>query len=463
MVYDPDDTIAAIGTASGGALRGMVRISGPRSLECLGRCFLSQQSLSYDQLKSPLVVPGVFQVSSESMDIPCDLFLWPTSRSYTRQPTAEIHTLGSTPLLESVLSEVCRCGARVAEPGEFTLRAFLAGRMDLTQAEAVLGVIDASDQESLNTALTQLAGGLSGPLSELREQLLQILAELEAGLDFVEEDIEFISSEQLSSKLSEAGTVVNATIRQMASRSESEDLPRIALIGLPNAGKSSLFNTILAHCEQTNCEQTTRAIVSSQSGTTRDYVTAKITIEGIACELVDTAGQELIGDTVTIEQAAQEMTDRQFQQAHLRLICVDGAAGSDVQEQNLPANSNNSLIVQTKSDLRSADCLGQETIRCSSLTGEGIDTLLDALHRRLQSTQQNEATAVASTAARCLESLQLADESLVRSIDLVQQAGGEELVAAEVRDALLHLGRVVGTVYTDDVLDRIFSQFCIGK
>lgn len=467
MPYDLDDTIAAIGTAPAGAARGMVRITGPQTLACLSTCFsCCDNNLSLTKLKAPVVVPGTIccespnsqTISGRTLKIPCDLFLWPTDRSYTRQPTAELHTIGSPPLLEAVINEVCAHGARAAEPGEFTLRAFLAGRMDLTQAEAVLGVIDARDQPSLDTALAQLAGGLSQPLTELRESLLQILAELEAGLDFVDEDIEFISHQALHDRLAEAKQTVAATIQQMANRTDTTDLPRVAIIGAPNVGKSSLFNALLA-----SEQQEVRAIVSPQSGTTRDYVTAVIHIEGIPCEIVDTAGQEATLAGESIEQAAQKMTGEQSQQANLRLVCIDGKTEDSIEEIKRMFPADSYLVVRTKADLATDSTSDDQAIACSSVTGAGLDTLRSRIREQLMNALQNDGGTVAITSARCADSLRHADEALSRSLQLVEHLGGDELIAAEVRGALTELGRVVGAVYTDDVLDRIFSQFCIGK
>jgi len=453
-MYDLDDTIAAIGTAPAGAARGMVRISGPHTIACLTDCFYSRdQNLDLDNLSTPTVIPGTLQAAERTVALPCDLFLWPTDRSYTRQPSAELHTLGSPPLLDAVLNEVCTRGARVAEPGEFTLRAFLAGRMDLTQAEAVLGVIDANDQDSLDTALSQLAGGLSQPLAKLREGLLQILAELEAGLDFVEEDIEFITHQALLSKLTEAQQTVTATIQKMADRADTVDLPRVALVGAPNVGKSSLFNALLD-----SKQQESHALVSAKSGTTRDYVTAILDLDGLSCELVDTAGQEITPTSETIEQAAQEMTSDQSRQANLRLHCIDSSSSDSIL-----VDDESCLTVRTKADLITDSARNDHAILCSSETGVGLNELRSNIRERLANSQQNEGSAVAITSARCIDSLRQANESLSRSLQLIEHHGGEELIAAEVRDALMQLGRVVGTVYTDDILDRIFSQFCIGK
>jgi tRNA modification GTPase len=191
------DTIAAIASAPGGAARGIVRLSGPGVLDCLKRSFViaDEQCSSLEAILAAHAVRGTLRLPTTRL--PCELYYWPGARSYTREPLAELHTLGSPPLLASALAALCQAGARLAQPGEFTLRAFLAGRLDLTQAEAVLGVIDARGRTQLDAALAQLAGGLSAPLGRLRERLIDLLAHLEAGLDFVEEKIEFISSAEL--------------------------------------------------------------------------------------------------------------------------------------------------------------------------------------------------------------------------------------------------------------------------
>ena len=202
-------------------------------------------------------------------------------RSYTGQPVVEIHTLGSPPLLEIVLRSICAAGARPAGPGEFTLRAFLAGRIDLTQAEAVLGVIDAGDRHELEIALGQLAGGLARPLHRLRNKLLDLLAQVEAGFDFADEDLAFITREELDRQLAEAESDAAAILRQVDSRHESSPGVRAVLVGRPNTGKSSLFNALAGD---------RAALVSDHPGTTRDYLTAELDLDGVKCQLIDTAG-----------------------------------------------------------------------------------------------------------------------------------------------------------------------------
>ncbi len=236
---------------------------------------------------------------------------WPTRRSYTGQPLAELHTVGSPPLLEMVLGEVYRHNVRPARPGEFTLRAFLAGRLDLIEAEAVLGVIDAQDHEELETALKQLGGGLSGEIAEVRSDLLDLLSELEAGLDFVEEDIEFVERSELIERLTCALKTIARLSKQAETRLQTTGRWRVVLTGLPNAGKSCLFNALAGE---------EAAIVSPIKGTTRDVLVASADWEGVAVELIDTAGWEASPSDIMREAQAQRM--EQSLGADVLVLCI---------------------------------------------------------------------------------------------------------------------------------------------
>jgi len=421
------------------------------------RVFRPDDPLDLSAVARPTAIPGSLGLGGDVPRLPGELYLWPGRRSFTGEPVAELHTLGSVPLLETVLERLLEAGARLAERGEFTLRAFLNGRIDLTQAEAVLGVIDAADSAQFHVALDQLAGGLAGPLAQLRDDLLDLLAHLEAGFDFADEDLPFITPEELNSQLAGASQTVAKLARRMESRREASDLVRVVLVGWPNTGKSSLFNALA---------QKTGALVSELPATTRDYLTAEIDLGGATCLVIDTAGiePEPSGPAAEISRAVQAAASRQREAAHVSILCLDSTRPLNWWERSqLAADAADRLLVLTKIDLPRQTDFNERAIATSSLTGEGIHTLRNELREAVLAVGASGGDVVAGTAVRCGESLRLAAESLERAHRIVRDAGGEELVAAEIHVALGELGKVVGAVYTDDVLDRIFSRFCIGK
>lgn len=447
-----EDTICAVASAAGGSARGIVRLSGPHVHELLLQCFDPPVIRKFAS-----VVSGHLHIAQPVGALEADLYFWPNERSYTRQPTAELHTFGSPPLLAAAVRTFCEHGARPAEPGEFTLRAFLAGRLDLTQAEAVLGVIDAAGRKPLDTALAQLAGGLSRPLHTIREELLQLLAHLEAGLDFVEEDIEFVSTDELNLSLANAQQKVEQLVVQLVSRAASTELPRVVLVGLPNVGKSSIFNAIVGR---------SAAIVSHQPGTTRDYLTSVVEFEGMNCELIDTAGIDIAETLAAIEQSAQHAAAHERERGQLILLCLDSTRPLERIETEWLESSTNAptpprICVLTKCDLPKAIDRQVPAIQTSSSSGIGMNRLAEAVKQTLS--VAGDEYAVAGTAERCHDSLRATAQSLFRARELNHCRAGDELVAAELRQALTELGKVVGAVYTDDILDRIFSRFCIGK
>jgi tRNA modification GTPase len=376
--------------------------------------------------------------------------LWPGPRTYTGQELAEIHAPGSPPLLGLLLADRLAVGARHAEPGEFTLRAFLSGRIDLTRAEAVLGVIDARDQGQLAAALDQLAGGLSTPITALRERLLDLLAHLEAGLDFVDEaDVDPLGRAALADELDEAAATLDLLAGRLGSRDRSGGHPRVVLAGPPNAGKSRLFNALL---------QGDHALVSPRAGTTRDYLTGLCDCDGLTVELIDTAGLETPADADAVGAQAQKHRADATDRADLVLWCASADLDAPV-----PAPSTDPdrlLSIWTKSDLGAAPPDGW--LATSAAAGEGIADLRAAIARAILS-QTRESDLATTTSVRCRDGLTQSAAALRDASATITEGGGDELVALDLRLCLDELGKVTGAIVADDVLDRIFRRFCIGK
>ena len=441
---DPRDTIAAPATPSSAGVLGLIRLSGPNALTIASVGF--EDSTGKPPPSRPESRSGRLTVDGLRRPVDASILFWPGPRSYTGQPLAEVQTLGSPPILAALLAHYLSKGARLAEPGEFTLRAFLSGRIDLTQSEAVLAVIDAGNPSQLDAALTQLAGGLAGPIHAARDQTLDLLAHLEANLDFAEEsDVDPLGREILASTLDQAAETIERLASRFRSRDRTETLARVVLIGAPNAGKSRLFNA-LAGAEQ--------AIVSPTAGTTRDYLTARCECDGLVVELVDTAGIE--PSRSSIENQARNFREQQSDQADIRLFCI--SSDSDFPDSAEAAT----LLVRTKSDLLDPSSERLDGLLTSAATGAGLVELRQAIAAAIRA-ESGDGSGIATTGARCKAGLDRAGNSLRLASETLRAGGGDELVAVDLRQVVDDLGRIVGAVVTDDVLDRIFRKFCIGK
>ncbi len=480
MLLDNDDTIAAVASPHGKAARGILRVSGPHTVT------LCQELFSPDHAADPAPKPldtntarrytGSWPIgnnpqsgSSPPANLPVSLHLWPNTASYTGQPSAEIHTVGSEPVLQQLLAELLdhkTTLVRAARRGEFTLRAFLAGRIDLVQAEAVLGVIEAEDSARLTIALRQLAGGLSEPLTQLRQQLVLLLADLEAGLDFADEDIQFVSRPQRQQRLEQLVQSLTTIRHQSRTRMTSPSQNQVVIAGLPNAGKSTLLNSLT---------QNESAITSPRAGTTRDVVAANVTLDGLDVQLLDTAGWEPTAThtathTGSINQLARQQRLEQLQHAQLVLWCLSTPTADtptsthllNDQRARLEVQGTPMLVLFCRSDLATADhdeLLDDAELAVSSTSGDGMSQLRDALVNRLSVDPTGPSSVVGSTAARTSQALERTESRLAAAAEVED----ELLVAVEIREALDQLGSVMGTVYTEDILDQVFSKFCIGK
>ena len=442
----PDDTIAAVSSAPGPGERAIVRVSGPKARQVVDAVFAADPGTGGLTPPARQFVPGALRLSGVHSSLPADLYVFPGPRSYTGQDLCELHTLGSPPLVERLVADLLAAGARPAKPGEFTLRAFLAGKLDLPRAEAVHAVIAAGTDADLKPALAQLAGGVSGPLQAVRDDLLNLLADTEAALDFADEDIEFVGKPEALTRLAAALARLANVRRQLDSRTVSGRPVRVALVGLPNAGKSSLFNSLGGGPD---------ALVTPEAGTTRDYLTKRLDLGGVPVELVDTAGWQDAGDGIAGQ--AQRLGREQAGGADVVVWCAEpGTAFDPADDARLTATGATVLKVRTKDDLGP----GEAGIPTTVVTAGGTDALRAALAEAVASLARPPLAPSQSWCRHhldaCARDLQAAHRGLLLD-------DPPEVVAVSLRAALDQLGELVGAVYTPDLLDRIFSRFCIGK
>ncbi len=463
MTLTLTDTITAQASAAGPAQRGIIRLSGDDVVAIVQQVFRpNRQDGKWHSPKSSRRFEGHIELPTLGTPLEAALMLWPARRSYTGQPMAELHTIGAPPILDLVIEQLLECGARHANRGEFTMRAFLAGRMDLVQAEAVLGVIDAADHKELESALTQLGGGITTELTFVRSQILTLLGDLEAGLDFVEEDIEFISNQQICDRLGQCHDVLHKLLGSSDKRLSSGYQQRVVLAGRPNAGKSTLFNRLLG---------TEKAIVSPIAGTTRDYLSGHVTFGQTEAEIIDTAGWEEAADLIM--RRAQESRSDQLTSSDLIIWCTAADLSADEAKEErqlydqLPSSVSTCIQVATRIDLVAAAdrsrMIDSDTLMLNGHSGEGIDEVIQKIESALNADNRSKSELVSSTAVRCRDSLRRSITAILSAKQAAADRLGDEIIAMELRDALHQIATILGEVYTDDILDHIFSNFCIGK
>lgn len=439
--WHPDDTIVAISSAVGPGRRGIIRLSGSLTFPIVDQLITTEVPR-----RAGYLAPGRIRVPELFSPLPVDVYSWIKPHSYTGQDLAELHTIGCAPLLEAIVAHCLQHGARLAQPGEFTLRAFLNGKKDLTQAEAVLGVIDARTEEDLHTSLDQLAGNVRHPLAQLRDDLLNLLADVEAALDFAEEDIQFVSESDLLRRISAGIAHLVNLQRQLNRRSVSGLSLQVAIVGRPNAGKSSLFNALLGRAA---------AIVSDEAGTTRDYLTATVNWGGLEVTLIDTAGWQQA--TNAIEEQAQRFGQSEAKRADLMLWCVPADEAISPTDAASWGRFPGLKMVRTKADRVASDCGAWS---CSVMQPGSVERFRGVLIAELQRITK---TSLAQSQSRCQGHVSVALQALQRAYAHVLEQDPPELLALALREALEQLGQLTGAIYTNDLLDRIFSRFCIGK
>ena len=453
------NTIAAIATPLGVGGIGVVRISGPDAVAVAQRVFVRRDGLPASHLQSHHAYHGfVVDKHGERVDEAL-LCAMRQPRSYTREDVAEISCHGGVLITQRVLDTVLEQGVRVAEPGEFTRRAFLNGRLDLTQAEAVIDLINARSQASHRAAINQLEGALSRRLRALREELIQVSVYLEAGIDFPEEDLQLVSEAVLGGRLAEVAGQLEALGGSFARGRLLRDGMAVAVVGRPNVGKSSLLNALLGR---------DRAIVSPQPGTTRDTIEEEMTIGGVLVRLTDTAGFHTAVDL--IEQEGMRRARCAVERAELLIVVLDGSAALTADDHLVLAETADAprLIVRNKCDLSAswtpADLTSSEPVLdVSALQELGLGELGEAMVAHALGDGPLSRDEVLLTRARhhqgivgALQNVRTAECALRDGVPL-------ECVALDVGEGLKNLADILGESSAGEVLDRIFHQFCVGK
>ena len=468
------DTIIALATPSGIGAIGVIRLSGPDAISLVNEVF-GGKDLSIQH--SHTIHFGTIRDGNQIIDeVLVSLFVGP--KSYTRENVVEISTHGSAFIIESIIKLLIRKGARPANPGEFTLRAFLNGQLDLSQAEAVADLIASNSQASHQVAMQQMRGGFSGELQHLRDQLIHFAAMIELELDFGEEDVEFANREQLKGLIYQIQRILHRLIQSFEQGNVMKNGVPVVIAGKPNVGKSTLLNALL------NEE---RAIVSEIAGTTRDTVEDEMIIGGLRFRFIDTAG---IRDTVDIIEAkGVERTHEKIKQAKLIIYLVDPE--QDVQEIETQVKYLNELdipflVVVNKKDLVNSEFEGELSVISDQLSvisyqlsdnrqqttdnilyisaknKTGIEDLKLHILRKVNLHSINTDDVLVSN-IRHLEALQKTEDSLNRVLINIDNPITSDFLASDIKQALYYLGEITGQVTTDDLLETIFSKFCIGK
>ncbi len=461
--YLCEDTIAAIGTPMGKGAIGIVRISGKEALQILRKVFRTKSGKEKKTFEDRKFHYGiVVDRHGEPIDEVLAVYM-KAPKTFTGEDVAEIHTHGGIAVVRKVLREVLHHGARLAEPGEFSMRAFLNGKIDLTQAEAINALINATSEVSAKVALKQLEGGLSREIRRIRDKLLETKAYIEAAVDFPEEEVEIIETGRVLERLE---SILNEVERLLSTYRDGRIIRegiKVAIVGKPNVGKSSLLNALLRE---------ERAIVTEIPGTTRDIIEEAVTLEGIPVRLIDTAG--IRESTDTVERIGIEKSLRSLKEADVILFVIDGSkklTEEDHKIAQLVERRENTIVVVNKKDAGlKVTCKEfpnqNRCVEISAKTGEGIDKLTRTILHLVMLEPENviHGETVLITEERHKALLEETKSALQRAIESLK--GGyesPEFLSVDIDDALSYLGRIVGEVTTEDMLDIIFSRFCIGK
>jgi len=446
-----EDTIAALATPLGFGAISIIRVSGEKAIETIDTIFTGKMRL--EKAKSHTVHYGSIFDSDEMIDdVLISIFRAPNS--YTGEDSVEISTHGNPLIANKILELLTRNNIRLAEPGEFTKRAFLNNRIDLLQAEAVADVISSHTEASLRGARNQLNGLLSRKVDELRTSLLNVSSFVELELDFAEEDLKFIEKKELIKRINNIQAEIGSLLSTYSFGRIIRDGVNVALVGIPNVGKSSLLNYILKE---------SRAIVSEIPGTTRDIIREEVSIDGILFKLYDTAGIRFSENKIELEGINRSIEAVKNADLVLYINDVEQEFDQALFEEILLLNDKKNILTVLNKIDKGYDGIIHYDISLSALTGEGIVELLNKMREHALGTSNfSEKTAIVSN-LRHYQCLSRANVNLIKASDSAKNNMSGEFVSVDLRNAINSLGEIIGEVTSEDILNNIFTKFCIGK
>lgn len=456
-----EDTIAAVATAYGEGGIGIIRISGEEALPILQEIFefhgdtdtFTSRRMTYGKIVDKEKNQIIDEVLAVYMKGP---------KTYTAEDVVEINCHGSMVSLRKTLALVLRKGARLAEPGEFTKRAFLNGRLDLSQAEAVIDMIRAKTDKSFDVAVSQLEGRLSLKVEEIRQKLLDLLVDITVNIDYPDEDIEEMTYEKLEESIVETQDMIEKLLATSSTGKMIREGIKIAIVGKPNVGKSSLMNGLLKE---------TRAIVTDIPGTTRDTIEEVLSIRNIPVYLVDTAGIRETSDKV--EKMGIEKSKEAFNQADFILFLLDGSRPLEEEDLQIMEflKERKSLVLINKRDLGeaisieeiSAKLPASQVIEASLLKGQGITEIEDAVEDLVYGGEIVQKESMMVNNVRHIELLQQAVKSLTDALHMSERREALDFIEVDVKNAYERLGEIIGETVSDDIINEVFARFCLGK
>ncbi len=459
-MYDTADTIAAITTPLGESGIGAVRISGPDAYAVGDKIFKSKSAVPLKERRDRSIQYGTIVDENGTCIDEVLALIMKGPHSYTAEDVLEIQCHGGREALESILQLILRSGARMANPGEFTERAFVNGRIDLAQAEAVMDVIQAKSRAGLTSAVSQLEGRLSKVINKTRKDLTELVTRLEVMIDYPEEDLEDIAVPDVSGALQEMQEKLQHMLEESQNGRMIRDGVMAAIAGTPNAGKSSLLNRLL---------QEERAIVTDVPGTTRDVLEEWITLRGVPVCLVDTAGIRETDDTV--EKIGVSWARRYLDRADIILAVIDGSRPLTDEDKDIlqSAADKNVIIVLNKTDLPSVmtsqdlSTYGFPICPISASTGDGLEELKDRLLQEVLKGGFTDGPSALLTNTRHIELVRQSAEALERARQSLQDGMPLDCAVIDIRQAWDTLGSITGDTVHDDIVEEIFSRFCLGK